>query len=469
MPPRRSQTLPRCLRRALQAGCSAQRRGPSAPGGDETQRDAPRGSTCRPPRSSPPARSRRSAPAWLRRPPARTASPAAAGSTSPARSVTVYARLPGPPRERSPPLCPRRPAGAHPAPAGIPRRPELPPAGSAPAASGGLEQRSRKAPVAPRRRKTKGGRGAGEAGRAETYARALGKPIDRRISSDEPCLMVPARCCRFRRGMTLLYSSSLAAMACGAGCPRWAITQPSPPAQGHAHAAAPSAPPGAAAGAGPSLLRARPSPAAPLRAHPPPHVRAPRSPRRYRIGGAVTSGRPPRLEPPPGGRGQPRPHAGPPWRGRSGRPPAAGAALGLSEAGRRGAGRLLAQMGGTQAGLKQQKHVRKRLFWGVRNYFGGKALCVVDLTTQERESRGEGGCSARQRWDFGGSICHLTPLCDVVALVVKLDVVRGAKISTSTLCLCILLNPLQAVSWNVHGLRARQLQGRDCPSRCVLL
>lgn len=77
-----------------------------------------------------------------------------------------------------------------------------------------------------------------QAGRQEpTYALALGKPMERRMSRDEPCLMVPARCCRFLRGMTLLYSSSLAAMACGGGLPGWAITRPSPP--GPARGAAP--------------------------------------------------------------------------------------------------------------------------------------------------------------------------------------------------------------------------------------
>lgn len=68
----------------------------------------------------------------LERPSARTASPAAAGSsTSPGRSVTVYARLPGPPRERAAPRerIPRRPAspGGRSSLRQAPRRP--PPAG----------------------------------------------------------------------------------------------------------------------------------------------------------------------------------------------------------------------------------------------------------------------------------------------------------------------------------------------------
>lgn len=139
---------------------------------------------------------------------------------------------------------------------------------------------------------------------------------------------------------------------------------------------------------------ARASPAQPRRSapRPPAATRArPAQPTPAPDRRAATSGRPPRLEPPPGGRGQPRPAARAPRRppgGRSGRAPAAGAALGLSQAGRRGAGRLLERMGGTQAGFKQQKHVHKRLFWGFGNYFGGKALRVVDLTSQEREQRG---------------------------------------------------------------------------------
>lgn len=64
--------------------------------------------------------------------------------------------------------------------------------------------------------------GAGEVARAAspaTYARALGKPMDRSTSSADPCLMVPGRCWRFLRGVTLLYSSSLAAMPSGLGWP----------------------------------------------------------------------------------------------------------------------------------------------------------------------------------------------------------------------------------------------------------
>lgn len=62
--------------------------------------------------------------------------------------------------------------------------------------------------------------GAGGVARAAspaTYARALGKPMDKSTSRADPCLMVPGRCWRFLRGVTLLYSSSLAAMPSGVG------------------------------------------------------------------------------------------------------------------------------------------------------------------------------------------------------------------------------------------------------------
>lgn len=55
--------------------------------------------------------------------------------------------------------------------------------------------------------------------RPVTYARALGNPMERSTSSADPCLMVPGRCWRFLRGVTLLYSSSLAAMPSGLGLP----------------------------------------------------------------------------------------------------------------------------------------------------------------------------------------------------------------------------------------------------------
>lgn len=48
---------------------------------------------------------------------------------------------------------------------------------------------------------------------APTHALALGNPMERRMSSEEPCLTVLARGCLFLRGVTLPYRSSLAAMA----------------------------------------------------------------------------------------------------------------------------------------------------------------------------------------------------------------------------------------------------------------
>lgn len=204
------------------------------------------------------------------------------GSAQSAGTGSAFSR--GGPKHRSavtPSLQRRRPQRSPPAP-GTRRSPSAPartrsgptaPLGrSIPARAGQERSGWAQPPARLRARISAAGKNErGGRGRAQTYARALGKPIDSRISSDEPCLMVPARCCRFRRGMTLLYSSSLAAMACGAGCPRWAIMQPSPAAQGHAHR---SAPPGAAAGAGPrgcALLRAS---APRCSAAPRPHVRA---------------------------------------------------------------------------------------------------------------------------------------------------------------------------------------------------
>lgn len=63
-------------------------------------------------------------------------------------------------------------------------------------------------------------RSRGREGRgAVTYARARGNPMESSTSSADPCLMVPGRCWRFLRGVTLLYSSSLAAMPSGLGWP----------------------------------------------------------------------------------------------------------------------------------------------------------------------------------------------------------------------------------------------------------
>lgn len=64
--------------------------------------------------------------------------------------------------------------------------------------------------AAPRRRAGAKPRVAGP--RRVTYARARGKPMDRSTSSADPCLTVPGRCRRSLRGVTLLYSSSRAAM-----------------------------------------------------------------------------------------------------------------------------------------------------------------------------------------------------------------------------------------------------------------
>lgn len=87
-------------------------------------------------------------------------------------------------------------------------------AGSAPLVrqmQGGEPERSRGPAVL-------GGRGRRDC-QPVTYARALGNPMESSTSSADPCLMVPGRCWRFLRGVTLLYSSSLAAMPSGLGLP----------------------------------------------------------------------------------------------------------------------------------------------------------------------------------------------------------------------------------------------------------
>lgn len=87
---------------------------------------------------------------------------------------------------------------------------------------GSRERASRRAGEASRSEAEGRPRGAGGvagAASSATYARALGNPMDSSTSSADPCLMVPGRCWRFLRGVTLLYSSSLAAMPSGLGWP----------------------------------------------------------------------------------------------------------------------------------------------------------------------------------------------------------------------------------------------------------
>lgn len=339
MPPRPSQTSQGCLCRAVRSSSSGQPQALQHPAGTGQEGTRPgTAPACPPPRHLTLSLASRSRPSALM---------LGCGGRRERRtgaSLGPYS-IPGPLRQRIPgPLpaaqpLPRRAAlaaplpAAHPAAARRSRGPELPPADSArrrpPVAVWSSEAERRPSLLAAAKRK--GEEAQGEGGRAATYARALGKPIDRRISSDEPCLMVPARCCRFRRGMTLLYSSSLAAMACGAGCPRWAITQPSPPAQGHALPQRPAPRRGPRPG---PASRSAPRPAQPLgprRRHTcAPHA----APRRHRSGEeqppapvlGAASGRagaaPAPLRPPEGLR----------------RPPAAGAALGLSRGAKRGTG-----------------------------------------------------------------------------------------------------------------------------------
>lgn len=188
---------------ALRSGsrrCPNPRRGPASPGAGRWRPRGARETPAQPHHGGRPRGTVPGSPPRGPRPEARltlgTPGRSPRPPSAPARRLPQHPRLegpsPGPPARR---FCPGRWWAA----------------GSAPPvrqARGGEPERSR-GPAA------WGARGASPA----TYARALGKPMESSTSSADPCLMVPGRCWRLLRGVTLLYSSSLAAMPSGPGWP----------------------------------------------------------------------------------------------------------------------------------------------------------------------------------------------------------------------------------------------------------
>lgn len=186
------------------------------------------------------------------------ADPGALGTASPKAQGKLPARTPPPPPERAPRRSPAKPGpqlgsmlaaprvekppprganGARPSPACAPGRsiPRPPPPPLAPTLRA-APARPRVTPRQPRARPAPQQRLEGAppsppvpARAPPTHARARGKPMESSTSSEQPCLRVPARGCgRLRRGVTWLYSSSLAAMVRGAGLCCGAIIRPSP-------------------------------------------------------------------------------------------------------------------------------------------------------------------------------------------------------------------------------------------------